>query len=146
MDALAISLAVVGMFLATRGQFAAGAAVFFAALVALAIGLALVRRLPTLLPFSFRSYFVVMSLCLGAALIVGKRAPIVAVSLFGFWVYYYACVALAEKQIRYVPWAAGLAWRTARVAERPMLYWTLVVTIMGMAALLFGAALARTAG
>ena len=123
----------------------AGAAISVAALVALAVGLARVRRLATILPFSFASHFVVMPVCIVASIAVNNRYPAAAACLFGFWVYYYDCVALKEKQVRYVPWAKGSAWRTARAAEQPELYWTCVALLMGLSAVILAGALVNAA-
>ena len=60
-------------------------------------------------------------------------------------VYYYGCVALKERQVRYVPWAKGSAWRTARAAEQPELYWTCVALLMGLSVVILAGALVNAA-
>jgi hypothetical protein len=145
MDALAIAVAALGLILAANEQVFVGATMSLTALVGLAIGLARGRRFPTVLPFSFVSHFVVMPGCVVASLVAQKQAPAVAFGVFGFWIYYYGCVALAEREVRYVPWASGLAWRRAHAVERPMVYWSFVALFMGMAASFLGAALFSSA-
>jgi hypothetical protein len=143
MDVLAIAAAVAGFVLAAQGHAIVGAILSFGALAALATTLARTTDLGTVLPFTFESFFVVMPLCVVGWAALRTRAPGAAIVLFGFLPYYYACIALSERKIRYVPWGRGLGWdwKTAHVGTRPLAYWTLVGVCMGIAALLFALAL-----
>jgi len=144
MDVLAIAMAGAGLVLASYGHVLAGATVSVSALAGLAGVLFRNgrRRTATVLPFSFGSHFAVMPLCYVAAAVLQKRALAVSFVLFGFWIFYYACIALAERKIRYGPWGTS----TAEMTSRPFVYWTLVTFAMAMAALCLGGALASAAG
>lgn len=145
MDLLAIASAVVGFILASKGFVLIGVVLSFGGLTSLALALARTKSLTTVLPFTFGSHFVVMALCIIGAAVVQKKFPSIGAALFGFWLYYYACIAIAERKIRYVPWGRGLSlrWNTALATERPIVYWTSIVLCMGVAALMFALALAR---
>ena len=149
MDALAIAVAAVGLILASQEHVLAGAMVSVSALVGLAVALFRrdSRRPATILPFSFGSHFVVMPVCFLGAAVLQAHAGVVSAALFGFSIYYYACVALAERKVRYVPWAGGLglSWRTAEMSERPVVYWSMVALCWGMSATFLGLALAGAA-
>ncbi len=106
MDVFAVALAAVGLILAAKGEIGAGGTIYVGALVGLPVALAARSRLPTVLPFSFASHFVVMVLSIVAAVVIRSRYPVAATGCFGLFTYYYGCVALAERKIRYVPWAS----------------------------------------
>jgi vacuolar-type H+-ATPase subunit I/STV1 len=143
-DVLAIAVAAGGFVLAWRGHHLVGAVVSGIALAGLAVALARNRRLSTVLPFSFGSHFVVMLLFVIAWAVARNRFAGPSVALLGFWPYYYACIALVERKVRYVPWGAGLglSWRTAHSATQPRAYWVVVTLAFGIAALLFALGLA----
>jgi hypothetical protein len=85
MDALAITLAVAGLILASHGHVLAGASVSVSALVGLAVALFRrdKRRRATILPFSFASHFVVMPVCFVGAAVLQAHAEAVSAALFG---------------------------------------------------------------
>lgn len=149
MDAVAIAVAATGLILASHGHVLAGATVAVSALIALAVALfrGKRRRLATILPFSFGSHFVVMPVCFLGAAVLQSHAKVVSAALFGFCIYYYSCIALAERKVRYVPWGSGLglSWRTAEMSERPVVYWSMVALCWGLSATFLGLALAIAA-
>jgi hypothetical protein len=54
----------------------------------------------------------------------------------GVAIFYAGCVALVERQVRYVPWGAGFLWRTARQSDRPFVYWAVVALFFALSACL----------
>ena len=149
MDALAIAVAAAGLILASHEHVLTGATVSVSALVGLAVAVFRRpgRRPATILPFSFGSHFVVMAICLLGAVVLQAHAKVVSAALFGFWLYYYSCVALAERKVRYVAWAGvlGSSWRTAEMSERPVVYWSIVALCWTMSAIFLTGAFVNAA-
>src|SRR5262245_4609076 len=147
MDALAFLIAAIGVGLAANGYLLAGMAISVGALFGLASALARERRLVTILPFSFASYFVVLFLCFVAAVVLRRHAAAI-LGLFGSFIYYYGCVSLSERKYRYVPWGAGLglSWRTVEKTHRPIVYWILIAICFLLAGIFLGSALGVATG
>lgn len=135
-----------GLVLAANGQVAMGAMFYIGSLVGLAVAISRGWKRRTVLPFSFSSHFLVMTVAVVVAVVIRNRFPAAAVGCFAFFTYYYSCVSLAERKARYIPWGAGFAWRTVTAAERPTIYWVCVGVCLGMAAVLLGLVFAASAG
>ena len=146
MDVLAIGGAVLGVVLAAKGHPAAGAVIYIGSLVGLPIGLVRRRRMARVLPFSFASHFIVMPVAIVVGVVARDRFPLVGLGCFAFWTYYYACIALAEKRVRYVPWGMPFSWRVADASERPAVYWSCVILCIALATLFAAALFAASAG
>jgi hypothetical protein len=119
---------------------------FAGSLIGLAIAVARRPRPPLVLPFSFASYFIVLVVCAVAAIAMKSLSETAAAGCLGVCAYYCACVALAERQVRYVPWGAGLGWRTAVKREHPLPYWSFVSLFFAVAAVLLAIVFASAAG
>lgn len=124
MDVIAFVIAVVGITLAARGRYLIGIALIAISLSGLAILLGRAHKPKVLLPFSFVSWFAVLSLALVAAFVLPSYtlSPVP----LGLAFYYFGCVALSEKKVRYAPWGSGFYWREASRRDRPMIFWLIV--------------------
>jgi len=142
MDMVAFLGAFGGVTLATYGYSVVGGALLLGSLVVFATSLVRIQKPPLLLPFSFGSWFIALPLGFLATYVF--RSPL----FLGLALYYYGCIALVERQARYVPWGAGLGlhWQTATRVERPLVYWLLVGLFFALSGILLVAALLGAAG
>jgi hypothetical protein len=132
-DLIAFFFSFLGITLASHGHILIGGIVMFAPLIAFAVSLGRLHRPFLFLPFSFVSWFVVLPLALLGMLMF--RSPF----FLGLAIYYYGCIALAERQAKYVPWGGGLGWKTATRAQRPVVYWLAVSLFFGLSAVALAA-------
>src|SRR5262249_13007609 len=146
MDLAAVLAACAGLLLSAHGRPIEGAILFAVALASLPVVLATASQPPVLLPFSFRSYFVVLTVGVVGAVAWKDLSRVAPIGCLGVAIYYYACVSLREKAARYVPWGAGFAWRTATRSGRPRTYWTMVSFAFALSAVLLGLMLAEVTG
>lgn len=122
MDLIALAVAAVGLMLASIGMPVAGGTLYAASLIGFPVLLATRRGLHLVLPFSFRSYLIAFVVAIVALVVLARRAQVASVAVFGLTFYYYVCVSLVERKVRYVPMFRTL-WKVAHRDQRPKLYW-----------------------
>ena len=135
MDLLAFLVAFVGAALAGKGYALAGGVLVVAPLVALAPALVRSRKLLLVLPLDFASWWVILPLGFIGTAVSGSSFPL------GFALYYYGCIALVERKVRYGPWGENTVFRK----EQPRKYWLWVGVFFTMSGVLLGLALASAA-
>jgi hypothetical protein len=143
MDLTVLLSTLLGLFIASRGYFGMGVA--FAG-VPLVVFVPAFRRLPKtwlLFPLKFAGWWVAFGLAILVSILFRGGPTYLQIFPHGIALYYYGCVALVEKKIRYVPPAGLFSWNEARRRDQPVAYWLLVSLVFFLSAVFLGIALSE---
>ncbi len=73
----------------------------------------------------FRHWHLVLAAWFAVLIFTRNNKYIPAIAT-GAICYYYACISLYERTVRYVPWANGFSHKTVHAMKSPKLFWTRV--------------------
>jgi hypothetical protein len=125
-DLIVLLSSVLGLFLASRGQLRIGVVFVGVPLVAFALFFRHLRNSRLLFPFSFSAWWIVLGLTVLVAILFRGGPSYNQIFPLGIALYYYGCLALKERKIRWVPPGAVLTWNEARRRDQPVAYWLIV--------------------